>query len=56
MFDTIPEYLDFLLGEALPAFIHKLSSLQIVSGVSLLSFIIALAVLIIVIGSIIYRA
>lgn len=54
--DTIVDTIDEVVGNIIPAFVSRLSSYQIVPGVSLFSFIIALVLTIIVTGAILYRA
>lgn len=51
----VVDYLDFIVGELLPAFFQLLASLVITEGVSWLGLIIAVTLLCIVIGSILMR-
>lgn len=54
--DTIADTLTYFLGTVLPACVNQLSHMYIVSGVSLLSFIVGMILLIVVTGAIVYRA
>lgn len=51
----IVQYLDYMVTEMLPGFFSLLASLEVGSGVNLLSFIVACILMCIVIGSLILR-
>lgn len=52
---TVVNYLDYLVFELVPQFFQQLSSMMIAPGVSLLGLILAVIVLVVVIGSVIFR-
>lgn len=51
----IKNYLDWITGTLLPSFFNYLNGLMIVPGVSLLGFIVAIAIICIVVGAILFR-
>ena len=51
----VKSYLDWITGTLLPTFFSYLNSLMIVPGVSLLAFVIAVSIVCIVVGAILFR-
>lgn len=51
----VKNYLDWIVSQLLPGFFSLLNQLTIVSGVSLLGFLIGLVLLTIVVGAILFR-
>lgn len=51
----IKSYLDWITGTLLPTFFSYLNSLMIVPGVSLLGLVIAITIICIVVGAILFR-
>lgn len=52
---SITEGLDFVIGDLLPAFLHRFDSWMITDNVSALGFCVAVGVLVIVVGTVVLR-
>lgn len=51
----IKSYLDWITGSFLPSFFNQLNGLMIAPGVSFLGFLVAIAIICIVVGAILFR-